>query len=122
MPTNRELDALIAEHVMGSSICRCDPQRPTPRFNPDTGLCETCGNGPIQAYSTSPFASKQIRDKMREEGWTYEIAWRGDYCCAKFNHSTYDEGHADADTEERAVALATLKTKGVPVDADPSAH
>lgn len=113
----REIDALVAEHVMGNAVCKCDPSRKSPRFNPDDGKCLTCGNSAGGSYSTDPIASKMLRDKMRADGWyvRMESTPRGKSNAAVWKSGQVFTGRAD--TEEMSVALAALEAVGKPVQA-----
>ena len=80
----------------------------------------------IKDAATDPVASKQLRDKMRAEGWDLQLtvfaeggAHAGFSCsygpCERHGTTTnnWHGAEAKADTEERAVALAALKAKGI---------
>ena len=125
--TNREIDALVAEKVMGL-------QGVTNRllglgvFRLEYGAGDT--DEKVPAYSTDPAASKQLRDKMLELGWSYQIGYgktniessagwkitRGFECRLVNMEADVTRVSATADTEELAVALAALEAVGVEVD------
>jgi hypothetical protein len=69
---------------------------------------------------TDPVASKQLRDKMRADGWNigihlpesdngYKVA------CLIWKQGGKGESRGESDTEERAVLIAALRAKGVEV-------
>lgn len=109
--TDRELDAAIAERVMGNAICRCDHGKTkSPQFNSDTGECLSCGHKLGRRYSTDPIASQVLKDHMREAGWYYLIdaTWHRVYTLLRRpDGKVYD---TDAATEPRAFAQAVLAT------------
>lgn len=129
--TNREIDALVAERVMGWRLVTDSAElarmgyRTGPGFH-DKGIyfageewkaCIECGNVP--EFSADPAASKQLRDKMRADGFDYELnATKRDGIWATFSHpGTVEDFTTYGDTEEMAVALAALKAFGVEVPA-----
>lgn len=80
----------------------------------------------VPRYCSDPRASKQVREKLAERFETVElmhwtihapVPFAGLFRCAVWNHDTdgcsVDTTMAEGDTEERAVALAALKTVGV---------
>lgn len=128
--TNREIDALAAEHCMGRKVSwwSLHPTLHGDEFLPDAdGDCpnqEMLVDGEwlyIERYSTDPAPSKQLRDRMRELGWQWgtRTAASGEYRCEFYKLpstlDTYFEGFAA--TEEMAVALAALKALGIEVAA-----
>lgn len=106
----REIDALVAEHCMGFRECaghwldnRGGWHRDLAFFRP----------------STDPAASKQLRDKMRADGWRFTMYDQKDSMVfAQFIRND-DQGFLtpceSADTEEMATALAALDAKGHPI-------
>ena len=107
----REIDALVAENIFDSHGVE--------------GKCGVCGfeyTGVVDhcrpAFSTCPAASKQLRDKMRADGIAYALechGWKDPSTVYTMNVHLLNGSslYTDADTEERAVALAALKAKGV---------
>lgn len=130
------IDVLVAELCMDHAICTCDPERPAPRFSAETGNCLTCACPLGGNYSTSPIGSKQLRDKMRADGWFYNLSspMMGGGFVAQFvkNNERFRPrlyvhpdgaimdassdvrvyaGKYEADTEETAFALAAILAK-----------
>lgn len=119
--SDRELDALCAQDVMGWTM---HPQRE--RF-PDRGWPQdadaTCmrqfrGGISVPKYSTDPAASRDLRRKMEERGWAWEVRgghgkffsafhWKKDW-----DSEIYTIHHFRSDNEERTVAIAALLAVG----------
>ncbi len=107
--TDREIDALVAEHIFGIPIHVMHYIA----HNAD--------------YSIDPRASRQLRDKMRTDGWRYVIQLlANERIVCRFwrvmlpededdTSQVLESDHYDS-TEERAVAIAALKAKGVKVE------
>lgn len=110
--TNEQINALVAEYVIGTTICRCDHSKtPSPRFSSETGHCLTCDKRVVGDYASSPIASKQLRDKLLADGWLYSIQalepqWPDFNCFACHLWSINAAYESFAYTEERAVATA----------------
>lgn len=130
----RELDALVAERLMdygyfrftrpdGSSF---EQLGPLASFTPE--FLERMNGERIESgaddmdsaphFSTDPAASKQLRDTMRAEGWSLLVRLPGATKpffkpSAEYFGNDLKDATAAADTEERAVALAALRAKGV---------
>lgn len=114
--TDRELDALVAEKVMGWRIERymTNPPKPTGMGMPpdSTTIAE------IPAYSTDIAAAWEVVEKMRAQGFDNQFSWRADrpghrsrpFACFGRN------GSAEADTLQKAICLAALKAVGVKMD------
>lgn len=113
--TNREIDALIATKVMGWTP---DAQHPNLRglgWWEDSLGSYTCE---LPKFSTDPTASKQLRDKMRADGYRFTL-WdipateslrvRCTIVKSILDGETWQQV---SDTEEMAVALAALKAVG----------
>lgn len=69
--------------------------------------------------SSDPAASKQLRDKMRADGWAWSLERAvNDFARASFFKAEEDGEfvYADSETEEMATALAALSAKGHPVE------
>lgn len=66
--TDLELDALVAEKVMGLQLCKC-------WFCLNTGPkgeCEDCGKVRAAEYSTDPAAADLLLRKLRDDGfWVF---------------------------------------------------
>lgn len=85
----------------------------------DMKACEECGNMP--EWLTNPADSKQVREKLAER-WDYiRVEWSRHY--GLFNvivqtvgRANPEEFQAEADIEERAVALCALKSVGINVE------
>lgn len=125
--TNRELDAAIAEKVMGEG-------RPTslPDYcRVSNGRMWRClAQTPYQwiprEFSTDPAASKQLEDRLHQLGWNIILRRPAEYGCAAevycnygpcdLHGNTKHEGHgaeAKGPTTQSALALAALKVFGV---------
>lgn len=132
--TNREIDALVAEHAMGwwwgdeshwkRPDYNCILYSPDhPRYKPEFVLSSPLDSPQLLPrmphYSTDPAASKQLRDKMRELGWQWGIrtAAKGGFHCEIYKlPSTVDVYFESfSATEEMAFALAALPALGVEV-------
>jgi len=110
--TNEQIDALIAEKVMGLDVV-------------DGGQCidthdyGSSGNdGPLRPtpqYSTDPAASKQVREKLAERFACVQVEiWTQDGKRIHLARVFPETFYAAADTEEMAVALCALKTAEPP--------
>ncbi len=129
--TDREIDALVAEHCMGwkriegkDAIVAAGhaPAGSSPDYHHvrvwvndlnSRQACDECGSMP--EFSTEPVASKQLRDKMRDDGFDYEIevsAALGISVKLKIPNDP-DCFVCTGSTEERAFALTALRAKGV---------
>lgn len=106
--TNREIDALIAEKAIGGEIFyETDQGMEIPNLRIDGKVFYNWN--PL----TDPAASKQLRDKMRADGWNYSLHTESPIFWCSFISFDGRGFIEDADTEEMAVALAALKAKGV---------
>ena len=114
--TSREIDALIAEKVMGLNPSQ-DADDYWEYLNAEKQWRD------VPEFSTDSAASKQLRDKMRADGWGYRIVSHAlleplSYSCSFIAPTDSSFGKVVwADTEEMAVALAALKATGVEVEA-----
>lgn len=130
----REIDALVAEHCMGSPK---PAEAPAHRgyLGAPHGVWEAgISSVPVGSmdwfppfYSTDPAASKQLKDKLWADGWRWLVqALSNDRYVARFwrirledegndETSTIVEGEAYDDAELMAVALAALSAKGHPI-------
>ena len=113
---NETIDALVAVHVMGWTLA------------PNGSMWYDGAEVPAMWRSvllwnptTRADHAKQMRDKMRADGWTYQITggikpdgvnhFRAEFFILPCTLETYFS--AQSDTEEMAVALAALAAKGV---------
>jgi len=115
MPAGREMDAIIAEKVMGAKIQWIDLSPPFGRGrNLFYGEGEPNENQPIERYSTEISAAWGIVEKMREHNsfgprsfWLWSslgslVTWHADF---------YDEPTqgSEANTAPLAICRAALK-------------
>lgn len=135
---NRKLDALIQEALFpwDEAYCRgCGWRRidvdGTPPDNAVGCAADSCSQHPLRTppadspapWSTDPAASKQLRDKMREDGWIVlmggpEAKVPKFWCQVRATYRKNTKGifHRESDTEELAVALAALAAVGRPIE------
>ena len=122
LPAGRELDALIAEKVMGlkvyhhagsHDVCHCDIEG-----DDDITVCQ----GPVKAYSTSIADAWEVVERMggrislqgpgtedMGEGYVTYDTWT-----AEFQPKGHQTGSISrADTAPLAICLASLKACGV---------
>lgn len=101
--TDRELDALIAEHLFNAEF---SPNR--------TYICVSAdGWEPLPCYSTDPAACALVKAELREREWILQITIYPDEVKASIEEENWKIlGFAEAATEERAVCLAVLKALG----------
>lgn len=134
MTAGRELDALVAEKVMGCKIRRVyrTCRDGTPWFEV---FCE-CGHGEhgdtymeerrissdpydIWRYSTSIEAAGRVVEKLAADGLHLNLTEYKMWCCSfvkEMDELTYAQvGYAEADTAPLAICLAALKAVGVVV-------
>lgn len=109
MKPGRELDALVAEKVMGlvncekhkGSYCHAFPE------SPDKG-------GETKPYSTDIAAAWEVVEKMIGLGFTYEISFNVRWDCQFFldgrtgNGQDDKHGAGNSETAPHAIALAAL--------------
>lgn len=139
--TDREIIIALAEKVMGWQV---DPDVDSERFpylserlNYDAGKKEASSSGEFDVYTCycgcklwnpllDPVASKQVRDKMRADGWSFEFRHyvetpyspphMSTLCHAMFSsHKEPFNGTNANEIEERAVSLAALRAMGVEI-------
>lgn len=75
--TDRELDAVIAEKVMGEEICVCEHMKritTSTFFNPQTGRCNTCGKKAPILFSTDRNAAALVLERIGELGLRSEFS------------------------------------------------
>lgn len=111
--TDRELDALVAEKVMG--YIQVAQTRDIEKYH------VKIADGKIPAYSTSGDWMLEVVEKMREKGWDRQSFdqwphgdWRAQFSLEQRPGQTYAtrRAYATADTLPRAVCLAALKAVG----------
>ena len=124
MKAGRELDALIAEKVMGCKVLRaggmvmCDCLR--------YPLHDVGNNNELRAYSTDIAAAFEVVEKLQAAGFKWALMSRSPIMSDSrvVPHArlwNYSEGvlttdkSADADTLSLAICLAALKAVGVSV-------
>ncbi len=112
---SRAIDALVAEHAFGwTGLYRMDNVHGVAGW-PGGKKAHMAPQVP-PAYSTDPAASKQLRDRMRELGWNFEMRWMSGYNpWAQFWKRGSVAQIGESATEELAVALAALRALGVEV-------
>lgn len=74
--TDRELDAAIAEKVMGQEICVCENMKritTSTFFNPQTGRCNTCVKKAPISFSTDRNTAALVLERIRELGLTEKL-------------------------------------------------
>jgi hypothetical protein len=73
MPAGRELDALVAEKVMGWELRQCERHK----TEPDGYACGLCwGWDQFPAYSTDIDTAWQVVEKMQEDGDVFIEWWQ----------------------------------------------
>lgn len=132
MQAGRELDALIAEKVMGFVLCRCTeeakeekrsaflalfdkdtfgPPRPTVGHTSSNGECNWCGHMTPARYSTDIVAAREVFNKVLSsrlyEGHISSSNGGTTWCCCFTTRKTVIDW---ADTAPLAICLAALKT------------
>lgn len=114
--TDRELDALVAEKVMGWTLVKGDRERGSPIANELGGLAGMmCGT--IPRYSTTGDGMLAVIEAMHKRGWSCSAEGPDLFggCWAEFSQM---EGKmmrgpdGDADSLPRAVCLAALQALG----------
>ena len=119
----RKIDAVIAEKVMGARIVADERNYRGCYEEYDPPLSGNVKWRDLLHYTTDPAASKQVREKLAEQGFGYQLQ-RGleSYEDGTFmafiwrlNVSHRETHRAYADTEELAVALCALKSIGIEV-------
>lgn len=69
--SDRELDALVAEKIMGEAKCKCEHQKRISTYafyDSQTGNCKTCGLQVPKAFSTDRNAAYQVLERIAEKG------------------------------------------------------
>ena len=126
--TDRELDALIAEKVMGWRDIATDgvsvyghlPPGTEPHLN-----VTRAGNGfyHIKRYSTSIADAWEVVERMRELSFVLTLSWQSrnsEWCAHWFYPADRTHKAAFHKSAPRAICLAALKTIGVDVDLNTS--
>ncbi len=122
MDAGREMDALIAEKVMGIELPKWIFQ--------EHGLTTKTSREVVPDYSTDIAAAWQVVEKMRSNGYFYEVTENIEdpsiYCAMFVDRSTsyYDtyesgwsnEQWAAASTAPHVICLAALKAVGALAD------
>ena len=108
MPAGREMDALVAEKVMGA-VCSCDTK---PRENAygDSFYCAIHGidlMGSVRHYSTSITTAWEVVEKLRPGAFHMEYRSDVDDYYVYFVHRR-NKGSAFADTAPLAICRASL--------------
>ena len=124
MEAGRELDALIAEKVMGLTL------GPAPMSANFEITCVKLGDHEwrnISYYSTEIGAAWEVVEKLRGAGWTFHVddvgfndATEGEWR-VMFTEATTGNEHvfADGKTAPHAICLAALKAVEVATVTDP---
>lgn len=141
--THREIDALVAEHVMGWTVkefsaCTASAYLSWNEYKylgtsihwiRETGMYRVLDESKvgcqhvaiIPRYSTDPAACKQLRDRMRELGWSYTIKtfllWDDPHFECVFYGLRLGLEESVGTSEETAVAIAALAALGIKVAA-----
>ena len=112
MKAGRELDALIAEKVMGWKVDRIV------EHNNTTGdeLLHIFGPDKFPHYSTQIADAWLVVEKLGKDDWTYTIVGNSSYnrCDLRkwLSHNNWAHLYSDADTAPLAICLAALKAVG----------
>ena len=119
MPPGRELDALVAEKVMGHQWRDVLPQDGSERVRVllDVGVGEMDGLWPRAhwrgrfhpEYSTSWDAMRLVVERLVALAWALEFRVNADGAAVVVWNARPAEFHATGDTAPHAVALAALK-------------
>ena len=124
MVAGRELDALVAEKVMGMELLPLK-EAPCPycgdemRFCGERSRCTTCGEwrySPAKEYSTDIAAAWEVVEKLKAGGFSLIAEWDAHdemWYVVFSNVSSYKAGEADA--APHAICLVALAAVGAPV-------
>lgn len=114
MEAGRELDALVAEHVMGyECVCSDEPVDCPVHYAEDLDT--------LLPYSTDIAAAWPVVERMRELRWVFSLCTlnAGDFYCIfkvhEFSSRPSAIHDARADTAPHAICLAALRAVGVEV-------
>lgn len=69
--SDREIDALVAEQVMGKKVCKCEHQYRMSTYafyDAQTGECKTCSLKVGRSFSTDDNAARLVRNRIAELG------------------------------------------------------
>ena len=110
--SNRELDAWIAEHVMGSTVSE-DKVFSLVYEGPDN-LVETSKDRVLRRllphYSTNIAAAWEVVEKLKSNDYRFHLDSLGSFHFCFFIHEVYETtGKADANTAPLAICLAAKK-------------
>lgn len=109
MKPGKELDALIAEHVMGAKEVLAKPEGATYLFRKGDYLYED-----PPSYSTEIAQAWEVLAVLAEKGWDYSVfntEFEGIYCQFYTRERGYIE--SSAETAPLAICLAALKVVGI---------
>lgn len=116
--TDRELDALVAEKVMGIwPWLLHDEYEPKAMTCPETGI-QTSPVRAFDRYSTDISAAWQVVERMQVDGSWYSISGPADgfpRYHAEILNGWKSLAEAEAETAPRAICLAALRALGVEV-------
>lgn len=126
MVAGRELDALVAEKVMGWIWFPKDDEGPRYLASPDPNSMYVwypgSGVGTHPLYSTSIAAAWEVWDKLIADGWypdviTSHVSDGLDYRCELHRGGDGDGDYviSHADTAPLAICLAALAAIGIPL-------
>lgn len=119
MMTPREIDALIAKHVMGLTVER--KRFPFDYLEGDRGdpydYIDTQTNWPIPDYTTSVSDAWRVVQQMQHDYWRLRLVGmpKGEWMARFWKYDTGEAEKAVADTAPMAICLAALEAKGVEV-------
>ena len=116
--TNRELDQLVAEKVMGWKPYR-NPDLKQDYFRWENAFGAICSDADLPTYTTSIVAAWKIVEKMNQERWVMRLeTWDTEAGC-EFSRAETDQivSHRTScvDTAPMAICIAALKAKGIEV-------
>jgi len=110
----REIDALVAEHVLEIPV----EDHGFSRFTVKVGSSKLA----VPPYSTDIAAAWDVVEKLQESGFCFFIETRGklSQCSVEVfltgkPSAVFDTGEVFADTVPMAICLAALKAKGIEV-------
>lgn len=104
MKPGRELDALVAEKVMGLVVAKCGGE---------FGRMEVffAGDSLLRPYSTDMTAAQEVLEKMEEDGFHYFISTIGDWMYqVEFERGQCFQEHSTS--VPHAICLAALRAVG----------
>lgn len=106
--SGRELDAAVAERVMGHKLV----DGMLPIGCPDRlPACEVMHRRPIPRYSKDIAAAMEVWDKLVSDGWLPRLLTMVDGYVVNLHHrDSHDMEQVAADTREEAICRAALAT------------